>query len=280
VEFPGDSNAGNNDARNNFINVGVIEGFSASIKFLVINPKNEAGTGRLIIRGIPDDWRPVLDANIDPRQFALKPKEYRAVTLTFTPPARAQGRPQGQGKDTVGMIGPVKQHGDITFMLDGNPVPIGGVSFDVTVGQDVVRPFPPSGGILSPYIIGTYDLRGGRRTFLQIVNPTGNFLRVLVAFFDDNEKPLKCLRDRLSPNDLLEVDVRRQLDNMGTGFGVVKIVSFNDVAEVPQPGVVGYQRTFSRSFFRGDRLKAESILQPVPSELLNDDMKFIRQACK
>ena len=66
------------------------------------------------------------------------------------------------------------------------------------------RPPVSAQGIASSYLIGTYDIRGSARTLLHLINPTGKNLRVMVAFFDDNEKPLLCTQEKLSPNDLLE----------------------------------------------------------------------------
>lgn len=133
--------------------------------------------------------------------------------------------------------------------------------------------FNACGGILSPYLVGTWDLREkGTLSRIQLVNPTAKNLRVWVAFFDDNEKPLKCIQGKLSHNDLLEIEVNKVLEK---GFGVVKVVSLNERKDVPEPGVVGYQRHF---FAKG---VTESILQPIPVEILNEgEFEIIQKVCK
>jgi hypothetical protein len=263
ITFPGDANPSNNMAQNNFVNVEVAFASSSMLKMVLPNPKDAEAVGQLEFRGLPQDWRVAIGGieNADSR-FMLKPREFRILTITLTPP-----RPEKIPKiaDT--------RHVDVGLKLDGELV--GGVSFDITPVETLSVRFPPSGGVLSPYIIGTWDLRGGRRTFLQLVNPTGKPLRVLVALFDDNEKPLKCLRDSLSPNDLLEIDIRREL---GKGYGVVKVVSYSEREDRPEAGVIGYQRLFvSRFFYKG--MVSESSLHQIPAETLKDDLQFILRAC-
>ncbi len=90
-------------------------------------------------------------------------------------------------------------------------------------------------------------------TTLQIINPTDDFLHVVVAFFDSNEQPLRLLRSDeylqkpLSPNDMWEIIVsdnsvdqppRRPVK----GFGVVKIISLDTERRIVQEGIVGFQR--------------------------------------
>ena len=99
---------------------------------------------------------------------------------------------------------------------------------------------------------------------------------VLIALFDDDERPRKCLREKLSPNDLLEIDLKRLLSD---GYGVIKVVALNPGDGRPEPGVVGYQRSFGRCFWCGEQLKGESILQPIPDEILQGDLPIIQKAC-
>lgn len=194
-----------------------------------------------------------------PKEFVLKGGEVRLVTMTLTPP------PARSPEDK-----PLKEHVDVALRLDGEIQ--GGLSFDATVDHAQALLFPPSGGVLAPYIVGTWDQRTGRSTVLQLVNPTGRYVFVWVALFNEDEKPLKCLREKLSPNDLLEVDLRRVLQ---TGYGVIKVVSFRDDAfQSPVAGVVGYQRQFTRTGF------SEAPLHSIPAEILKGDMRLLQAACR
>jgi hypothetical protein len=259
----GDSNTANNIAQNNFFSVPIEAGLAQSLKFLVANPKNQQAAAEMIVRGLPENWRVRTEGLERGGRTILKAKEVRLVTLAFTPPPRDPERP-------------ANAHVDVSLRLDGEIV--GGISFDAREQQAAAGSlFPPTGGSLSPYLIGTYDLRSRHWTTFQIVNPTGKPLRVLVAFFDDDEKPLGCVRDRLSPNDLLEIDARRHVK---APSGVVKIVSFDETVERPVAGVVGYQRTFARRFFSGSLLRGETSLFQIPAEILAGDMDMIRRACQ
>ncbi|MBI1811067.1 MAG: hypothetical protein HY035_01090 [Nitrospirae bacterium] len=259
IEYPGDSDTTNNKARNNFTNVQTVFGKSYSMKFLVKNPENKDAGAELIIKGIPENWRFAIEGVKDYRKFVLKAGEFKLLTLTFTPPQQPISATQ------------IKQNVDISLKLD-NKI-IGGISFVATVEKEKPMAFTPSGGVLSPYLIGTFDMRDEARTVLHIINPTAKNLRFMVAFFDDNEKPLKCIHDKLSPNDLSEIDVRRY--KLPAKFGVVKVVSLNEKEDMPELGIVGYQR----HFFKGIGA-TETILQPIPAEVLKDDLKYIWKICK
>lgn len=151
----------------------------------------------------------------------------------------------------------------------------------VTVGVDgtaltadclirVGRGHRPSSGLVTSYIIGTYDLREAQ-SFVHIINPTGKHLRALIAFFDDNEKPLRCIKEKFSPNDLAEIDVRK-LD-LKAKFGVVKVVALNAAEDVPEVGLVGNQRIVFKSGV------TETGLHPVPDDILRGDWEYIKKAC-
>ncbi len=83
----------------------------------------------------------------------------------------------------------------------------------------------------SSYLVGSWE--NGRipgiATTLQIINPTNDDLRVIVAFFDDAENLLRLLvseddyKGPLSPNDMWEINVSDQ--SFQKLFGVVKIIS-------------------------------------------------------
>lgn len=169
------------------------------------------------------------------------------------------------------------------------------LSYDRTQGQPDVTPIvqdkpikpskaaiAPSGGIISPYLIGTFDLRHDRNTVLSVINPTAKNLRIMVALFDDNERPLKCIQDKLSPNDLLEIDMFKH--ELGAKLGVVKVVSLNEKEDIPELGIVGYQRHFFKQrylfFFQKKVGVTETILQSIPEEILLDDLKYIWKICK
>jgi len=131
---------------------------------------------------------------------------------------------------------------------------------------------PASAGLVTPYLIGIWDLRDAR-TLLHIINPTATPLRLWVAFFDDNETPLKCVKQDMSPNDLFELDVAKV--KLSGKFGVVKVVALNRDIDVPQAGIVGNQRIV----FKPEGV-SETGLHPVPHDILQKDLKLIWPVCK
>jgi hypothetical protein len=259
----GDTNPSNNIAQNNFTWVPIAPGKTSMVKFLVANPKAQPATAELLLAGLPERWQVRLDG-LQRGRNTLQPREVRLVTLSFTPPARE-----------TETAAPLAARGDLSLRLDGQLV--GGISMDAHEPAAAQALFPPAGGSLSPYLIGTYDLRGGQRAVVQVLNPTGRPVRVLAAFFDDDEKPLACLRERLSANDLLEIDVRRHVQ---APLGVVKIVSFEEDGDRPVAGIAGYQNTYVRKLFRGIRLGTQAPLHAIPAEILEGDMAMIRRACQ
>ena len=62
----------------------------------------------------------------------------------------------------------------------------------------------------SPYLIGTYNLHMGN-SIIQVVNPTAIHLSIYVAFFDDDENAQMCFTEKLSPNDLIVLNVNSLL---------------------------------------------------------------------
>jgi hypothetical protein len=124
----------------------------------------------------------------------------------------------------------------------------------------------------SAYLVGVFDTRENRTTLLHIVNPTRENLRLFLAFFDADEKPLRCIQDRLSGNDLIEVDVRRV--DLGAPLGVVKVVSFATSEDRPQIGVVGNQRLSLEG-----RPVSETGLHPIQMRILEAELPVIRQIC-
>src|SRR4029077_5400409 len=108
---------------------------------------------------------------------------------------------------------------------------------------------------------------------LHIINPTATPLRLWVAFFDDNETPLKCVKQDMSPNDLFELDVAKV--KLSGKFGVVKVVALNRDIDVPRAGIVGNQRII----FKPEGV-SETGLHPVPHDILQKDLKLIWPVCK
>ncbi len=259
IAFPQDAGANNNDARNNFTQVGLALGRSRSLRFMVANPHTDReAQGVFQLSEVPAGFE--VDFGELGERFVLEPGEVRLAEMWIHPPAEApHGLPEAR----------------MSLGLEVGGEIIGGITIGV-VDARRLNAFPASGGTLSPYLTGTYDLRGKRRTELQLVNPTGLHREVLIALFDADEKPRRCLRETLSPNDLLEIDIKRLL---GDGYGVVKVVSRNPADGRPEPGVVGYQRSFARCFWCGDRLAGESPLQAIPMEVLEGDLPIIRKAC-
>ena len=127
------------------------------------------------------------------------------------------------------------------------------------------------GGAFSSYLVGTYDLREGYATKIQVVNPTAHSIEILIAFFDDNEKPLRCLREKLSHNDLVEIDVRKL--ELKAQLGVIKIASLKEGK--PYPGMVGFQRQYYKGI-----LATESNLASVPGTILTGEIKIFMEMCK
>ncbi len=254
IEYPGDANPSNNHAQNNFANIPTTFGARKAIKFVLPNPERSPMEGGLRIAGIPKEWKYQIEGIESPERFVLKAREIRPVTLTVEVPQAANGSR------------PYSHRVDVSLLSRGRVA--GGISFDLGVTPALP---PSSSGQLTPYVTGTWDLREDRKSVVQLVNPTGGHLKVQVAFFDDNERPLGCVRGALSPNDLLEVEVAAQ--RLPARFGVVKAVSFDESGR-PAAGIVGYQRLFSRIGL------SEAPLHPIPAAVLEGDLPFIRRACR
>lgn len=92
----------------------------------------------------------------------------------------------------------------------------------------------------SSYLVGTYEKRFNVGTTFHVINPTTDEMEVVAAFFDADQKFQKCLRKHLTPNDLWEIIVPRDLPELQPEVGVVKILSHRGGRA--QPGIVGFQR--------------------------------------
>lgn len=260
LAFPGDTDTTNNVAQSNFGHVPLAQ---QKVRFLVKNPRQLPATAEVLVDAAPRGWRFALEGAQAGSRFVLQPGETQLLSLALVPAGA-----------TVGEESAIRSaRGNVALRLDGEIV--GGISFLAGEEQELpTAAFPPAGGVLGPYLIGTWDLRH-QRTVIQIVNPTGQPLAILTAFFDADERPLACVRERLSANDLLEVDVRRHVRDR---VGVVKVVALDDAGR-PVSGVVGNQRQLWRSFFSRERVRAETALHVIPAEILAGDMEMIRKAC-
>ena len=135
----------------------------------------------------------------------------------------------------------------------------------------------------SPYLIGTFNLNMGKAK-IQVVNPTARDLSIYVAFFDDDERAQKCFIKKLSPNDLIELDVDSILPKRSkpeyARIGIVKIVSFTGDSLLPEtvtPGIVGFQQ--NTGSFSCSRHASESNLAAIPQEILMKDLPVILKKC-
>jgi hypothetical protein len=86
------------------------------------------------------------------------------------------------------------------------------------------------------HLVGTFDLRGGRGAVLQVINPTGQELLLLAAFYDGSGTPLRCRSQRLPADGLAEVDVRKE--GVKTSLGVVRVVAVAEGRGRPVAGLI------------------------------------------
>jgi len=133
----------------------------------------------------------------------------------------------------------------------------------------------------SAYLVGTWERRLGIGTTIQIINPTDRHLDVIVAFFDDNEKCLKCIRSEepLSPNDLWEIPVGKLKRKK---FGVVKIISLDPESKKIMLGIVGFKRHYlAAKEPEGIEVAfSESPLAAIPGNKYAEvEYKLIRKRC-
>jgi hypothetical protein len=132
------------------------------------------------------------------------------------------------------------------------------------------QPQEPAGA--SAYLVGVFDTREGLTTLVQIVNPTTANLRLFIAFFDENENLLGCIRHELSGNDLFELDAQQVAQGR---VGVVKVVTLAMDEERPQIGVVGNQR-----LSLGREPVAETGLHPIQTAFLEAELLVLKEECR
>ncbi len=130
--------------------------------------------------------------------------------------------------------------------------------------------------MFSAYLVGIWERRLGVRTTLQIVNPTLDHLEVVVAFLDDNENFVHCIRSEkaLSPNDMWEIIV----PDLKPLFGVVKIVSHKN-GEV-HPGIVGFQRHILAIPRPTEVAFSEAPLAAIPMQYAQPEFDRIQKHCR
>jgi hypothetical protein len=242
----------NNVTHRNYQDLSTDAADSFMERFFVRNPTRERI--RTVLRlEAPERWKVDLDHFGFGQPFYLEPGQEVLVTASMSLPA-------------------VGERGEITIVqdrFDGKKfVPLGAVTFGLAP-KDV--PAESIGGA-SAYLVGTYDQRESARTLVHVVNPSAKYLRVVVAFFDDNEKPLKCVREKLSPNDLWEIDVKKL--KLEAPLGVVKVLALNERENVPETGVIANQRLMER----GDAL-VETGLHPIQAGLISAEVGRILSAC-
>jgi hypothetical protein len=244
----------NNVTHRNYLNLPTDLSESVETSFFVRNP--EASPIMAVLHAeAPQGWMIALGGFSLDKPFTLQPKEEVLATIRVTTPSVGQ-------RGTVNLV---QQRVDLD-----RPRVMGGITLQLA---PQAAPLPPAMPGLTPYLIGTWDLAEGTRTVLDLVNPTANDLRLLIVFFDDNERPLKCLREKLSPNDLLRLDTLRV--GLAAEFGVVKIVAFSIDRDLPMAGIVGNQRLYVRK-----TPVAETELHSIPQDILVADLQHIWPACR
>ena len=243
----------NNVTHRNYLNLSSEDSDSFTESFFVRNPYETVMRTVLRLQS-PENWKVQLDRFGFGQPFELEPGKEVLVTAHFNLPAMGE-----RGEITIGQE-----------RFDGKRfVPLGAVNYRLSPKVTATG----SIGGASSYLVGTFDQRKEARTRLHIVNPTATGLRVLLAFFDDNEKLLKCVREQLSPNDLLELDIKKlELDSQ---FGVVKVLALNKRADIPQVGIVGNQRIR----FSGSGV-SETGLHPIQPDLIDAEAKGILSSCR
>jgi hypothetical protein len=219
-------------------------------RFFVRNPTDRRLRAVLRLHA-PPRWKVGLDHFGFDQPFELKPHQEVLVTARLALPA-----PGERGEITI--------HQE---RLDKRPLLMGGLTYRFAPAAGI-----PAGAV-SAYLVGTYDLRNNAQTLLHLVNPTAKHLRVVLAFFGDDERPLKCQRERLSPNDLLELDVRKL--KLKTPLGVVKVVALHEREDTPEIGLVGNQRIT----LKGTGV-TETGLHAVAPQGLVAELKRILSACR
>jgi len=243
----------NNVTHRNYQNLSTDASDSFEERFFVRNPTRERMRARLRLEA-PERWKIDVDRFGFGQPFDLDPGREVLVTATMSLPALGE-----RGEISI-----------IQDRYDGKTfVPLGAVTFGLA-------PTDPSGdtaGGASAYLVGTYDQRKGMQTLLHVVNPSAKYLRVVATFFDDNEKPLKCVREKMSPNDLWEIDVQKLA--IKAPIGVVKILALHERENLPEIGLVANQRLVAKGI-----ALTETGLHSIQPGLIKAEMGRILSVCR
>ncbi len=179
---------------------------------------------------------------------------------------------------------------------------IGGVFAIAFERSDIFDEYAPSGGALSPYLVGYYDDRdhgaspgdGGSdehsdttssahsddlhdvEPVLYLVNPTSQTLTAYIVIFDRDGAPEACRRRVLDPNDLTDV-MLGDISGDNDEFGAVKVVTFDeeDPGITVAAGLSGWiSHYIEHDVFDDDEatLMREHALEAVPQEVLFADL--------
>ncbi|MCP4581095.1 MAG: S8 family serine peptidase [candidate division Zixibacteria bacterium] len=252
----------NNITHRNYHNLSTAKSSKSAESFYVRNPFQHEIRTRLRHEA-PENWKVELDSLRFDEWFSMDAGLSILATVKVNLPE-------------PNLSGEVSIIQDI--LHEDNVEPLGGLTLGFT-GDLPDKPIPEMNNVY-PYLIGSFDLRHGRHTTFTIINPTAKYLRILVAFFDDNENPLGCQWEKLSPNDMVEIDTRKHIKK--NVIGVAKIVSFHIKKDKPDHGIVGFQKHYRKSgflFWRCHKVTAESPLQPITYEVLKLDLEKILSAC-
>ncbi|MBM9512505.1 hypothetical protein [Desulfogranum marinum] len=126
----------------------------------------------------------------------------------------------------------------------------------------------------SSYLVGTWERRFGLGTTIQIVNPTLDYVEVLIAFLDDKEECLKTMKSELSPNDIWEIPVPKLKKKK---FGVVKVISHRD--HKAELGIVGFQRHILAIPKPVEIAFSEAPLAAIPKKYAQPELERLLEKC-
>lgn len=241
----------NNVTHRNYHNLPTGSGDSFLRSFLLHNPFPSELTTRLRIETL-GGWKATLIDYRVGEPVVLAPGEDRTVQIYL------------QGTN-------LESEGEVTVMQEtlDPPAILGGLTFRY---RPSTEPVVENDGSESSYLVGAWASQRNDSASVRIVNPTGRYVEAVAAFFDDAELPLRCVRERLSPNDLWEIDVARL--SLQSRTGVVKILALVPGTTRPSHGIVGSVRQTRRG-----RSLSESLLHPIGTRSLQSDIDVLRRAC-
>lgn len=105
---------------------------------------------------------------------------------------------------------------------------------------DTYRFATPTGSVegqdYSPYLVGTFEMRNGGNTIIQVVNPNYGPVQVCTAFFAANGTGITGTVKEIAGNGAVEISAAALLKESPDKFGVVKVLSMKE------GGVAGFQK--------------------------------------